>query len=60
MTSLYSKVVRSMRKFTFKTMLPQPYRRHIEVLQCRMRKDNRDEVIKELIDRELSSCFSPV
>ena len=59
MTSLYRHVVRRMKEYKITARLPVAYRKHINILQGRMKKNSKDEVIRELIDKELSSLFSP-
>jgi len=47
-----------MREYKLTARLPEAYQRHISILQGNMGKNSRDEVIKELIDKELASMFT--
>ena len=48
----------NMDNYKLTVRVPVSYRKHIEILQRRMQYGSKDKVIKELIDRELSSLFS--
>lgn len=48
-----------MRNYKLTVKVPESYRKHISLLQRRMKMDSKDEVIKELIDKELFSLFTP-
>ena len=58
MTSLYRQMVGSMKEYKMTVRVPEAYRRHISILQGNMRKNSNDEVIRELIDKELASMFT--
>lgn len=47
-----------MKEYTMTVRVPEAYRRHVEILQGRMGKSSKSEVVRELIDRELSGLFS--
>jgi len=48
-----------MEKYKLTVKMPEAYRKHLFILQGRMKKNSKDEVIRELIDKELYSLFSP-
>ena len=53
------RMVRKMEKYKLTVKMPEAYRKHLFILQGRMKKNSKDEVIRELIDKELYSLFSP-